>query len=724
MKQYDRMGEKLDEAIVAVGGNDDNDEAFDALAPGAQHIEAVDLEEGSHISEEYSLYLPQNQSQANFDCGIEFNARSSHNQPDHIVTERANVMSNDQFFEGVRSLNIEQRELFTHIMQLHRTSDQPYCIFTSGGAGTGKSHLIISLYQALYRELSTNAGDDPTELRVLLAAPTGKAAFGIGGCTLHNAFDILPNRSLKPLSQVLADSALNTLRSRYRQLSVCIIDEVSMVGKDMLTLIDHRLRKIKTPSKVFGGVSMIFVGDLFQLKPVMDQWIFEDYYTETSDYQVQEEAHPLQRNDQDDPVDDELPNPSNLSKKRKRSDQDDSDIAINPTKKRKRRNKPASYEELAPNIWKENVKFSELTEIMRQRGDRLFAEMLNRFREGNHTAEDLEQIKTRRIEQDIPDIPHLCCLNATVDAYNKKLYDQAVEDGAQHCSVEANDGAVSDNPVSRKVLAQSLKSDDDKRAGLKKIVHLAVGLHYEICVNLNVEDGLMNGSSCVLKAFGFITDRGRESGIPDFIWVEFHSPRIGREQRAKHMNIRNHDIGDNWVPIFCQRREYMFKNQRLYRVQFPLRSASAKTINCAQGDTMQSIVLDHISVVPNPHTHYVSWSRVTSEEGLYILNVNRLIKRKKKTDGGWERVITDDDWDHDFIKVDPRVREEMHRLRTQCRIELSYTPLYSIDPEKSYYYSKMLDRFTSTSLMYGLILTSQLHLYCFSQKRGSLMKII
>jgi len=70
------------------------------------------------------------------------------------------------------------------------TKPEPLHLFVSGGAGTGKSHLITALYQMALRILSRE-GDKPNDITVLLTAPTGTAAFNIGGVTLHSAF-LLP----------------------------------------------------------------------------------------------------------------------------------------------------------------------------------------------------------------------------------------------------------------------------------------------------------------------------------------------------------------------------------------------------------------------------------------------------------------------------------------------------------------------------------------------------
>ena len=82
------------------------------------------------------------------------------------------------------------------------------------------------------------------------------------------------------------------------------------------------------------------------------------------------------------------------------------------------------YNILAPNLWRKYFKMFELDEIMHQRERKMFAEILNRLREGNHTARDLQKLKERCIdESDCPtEAPRLFIQNALVDEYNDKVY--------------------------------------------------------------------------------------------------------------------------------------------------------------------------------------------------------------------------------------------------------------------------------------------------------------
>lgn len=96
---------------------------------------------------------------------------------------------------------------------------------------------------------------------VLVAAPTGKAAFNVMGMTLHSAFKLPPSQYKGELKK-LDDGAANTLRLKFRKLKLIIIDEISMVSNSQLTQVDHRLRQIFNTDQDFGGISVLAVGHL------------------------------------------------------------------------------------------------------------------------------------------------------------------------------------------------------------------------------------------------------------------------------------------------------------------------------------------------------------------------------------------------------------------------------------------------------------------------------
>lgn len=139
-------------------------------------------------------------------------------------------LSEDDFLTLVRKLNNAQRDTLLHIKQhFSSTSPSPFYLFISGGAGVGKSVLIKSIYQYLNLLFNREPGSNPDELKILLSAFTGKAAFGIGGQTIHSALG-LPVSQAGSILPELSPSVANTLATKLAKLRLIIIDEISMLG--------------------------------------------------------------------------------------------------------------------------------------------------------------------------------------------------------------------------------------------------------------------------------------------------------------------------------------------------------------------------------------------------------------------------------------------------------------------------------------------------------------
>ena len=186
-------------------------------------------------------------------------------------------ISADQALTIIRRFNKKQKEIFTEVQQWCKgrctgKNVKPFHLFVTGGAGTGKSALIKGLRYEANRLLSSLAGSSE-EILVLLVAYTGTAAFNIDGQTIHSAFAIhcdIRNQKYSPLGE----EQVTRLREKYRNLQIVFIDEVSMVGEKMIMYIDERLKQIKQCQEPFGNVSVIAVGDFYQIPPVGDRALY------------------------------------------------------------------------------------------------------------------------------------------------------------------------------------------------------------------------------------------------------------------------------------------------------------------------------------------------------------------------------------------------------------------------------------------------------------------
>lgn len=155
-------------------------------------------------------------------------------------------------------------------------------VFVTGKAGTGKTTFLRSIQHNSIK-------------KTVVAAPTGVAAINAGGMTLHSLFQLPFNAFVPTKQRVPANfSNINTLFEGFKfskakidllkELELLIIDEVSMLRCDTLDCIDTILRTVrKNQNDAFGGVQVLFIGDLFQLPPVTkdEEWSFLQNYYET-----------------------------------------------------------------------------------------------------------------------------------------------------------------------------------------------------------------------------------------------------------------------------------------------------------------------------------------------------------------------------------------------------------------------------------------------------------
>lgn len=237
-------------------------------------------------------------------------------------------------------------------------------VFLTGKAGTGKTTFLNNFVKK-------------TRKNHIIIAPTGIAAINAGGTTIHSMFG-LPLRPFVPtvdrIDTNLANNIVDLLpHFKYRkeklkllrEVEIIIIDEVSMLRADVLDMMDFALRSARRNHQKFGGVQILFIGDLFQLPPVLredTEYILQKYY-----------------------------------------------------------NSPFFFD--AKVLDNTELITIELTEVFRQK-DKDFLELLNAIREGNKNLVDFDKLNQRYFPDFEPNdnetFVHLCSHNRIADNINQK----------------------------------------------------------------------------------------------------------------------------------------------------------------------------------------------------------------------------------------------------------------------------------------------------------------
>ena len=368
---------------------------------------------------------------------------------------RKELLSTQEYNKYMRHLNEEQKIVVMYhrkwcketVIALKQNKPiQPYCLFLSGPGGVGKSHVIKLIHTDTVKLLQCAHQITAEDVPILLTTSTGVAAHNISGMTIHSAF-MLNDRKSNYSTYGLGADTLNTLQLHLEQLMVVIIDEISMIGAETLYKINMRLQEIKGLNYLdtrFGNVTIIAVGDLYQLPPLKDKKIYD---TPGSNY-----------------------DPSLIS--------------------------------LHGSLWQENFNFHELKHIVRQK-DQQFAPLLNRVCEAQITEDDEATLKQRVTTLDnqihFTDALNVYGANHQTDQYNSTMLQKLT---THKYIIKSSDITKDRNTRQVEISLEGKKRTDT--GGLSSTLTVAENAFVRLTSNIDVADGLANGVRGIIT--GIITN--------------------------------------------------------------------------------------------------------------------------------------------------------------------------------------------------------------------------
>lgn len=187
-------------------------------------------------------------------------------------------------------------------------------------------------------------------------------------------------------------------------------------------------------------------------------------------------------------------------------------------------------------------------------------------------------------------IPHLYTTRKEVAEFNATVFEGAFM--GRKTTVEAIDSIAGDlsSEIKEKILSK-IPLDSSKTKGLSKFLNLAEDLPGELSINVDVSDGLTNGTPCIIKKLDYRVYASERCSI---VWVLFTSSDIGKKCRVQFSHLYNSDIHLLWTPILEVTRKFQYNYYNSFQItrrQFPVALASAKTVHKAQGCTLSSAVV-------------------------------------------------------------------------------------------------------------------------------------
>ena len=475
------------------------------------------------------------------------------------------IKTADEILKEARQLDEFQKKAlhvainFVQNVIIARKGNIPYpkAPFMMVHGGAGSGKsTLINVISQYTHQIMKREGDDPDCPYILLSAYTGAAASNIEGQTLHTLFSFNFGAGFMSLS----DKQRDLKRNLYKNLKVLIIDEISLVDADMFYKIDLRLREITQKEVPMGNIAIFVLGDLMQMSPISGRFIFLSPIN--SQFLLTSELDPL---------------------------------------------------------W---MKFECINlEINHRQGeDKDYAEMLNRIRTGDQTAEDLEKLKERVRDENHEDIKreidalYIFGTNMKVNQMNTRRLKALNGEERVIMAICIHRTIKNYNPPEG-------KAGEVLRTPFQKELKLKIGAKVMMTYNVDTSDGLTNGARGEL--IGIIDDA--KGNIAKLV-IRFEKESFGREKRRNNPKISSQYPGGTAI----EKVNFSFSISKSKKsvvntanvIQFPLKLAFACTAHKIQGATIpkpQKVIINVTDIFCSAMM-YVMLSRVCTLWQIYILN--------------------------------------------------------------------------------------------------------
>ena len=290
----------------------------------------------------------------------------------------------------------------------------------------------------------------------------------------------------------------------------------------------------------------------------------------------------------------------------------------------------------------------ELTEIMRQKDDQQFVELLNRFRTASQTDSDINCINSHSISPSADTYPsgalHIWAENDPVSEHNNNQLEQLT---TPLFILKATD--LYPQNITKQLIDKFYLKGRSETGGLDFEVRVKVGARVMLTTNIDIADRLINGQMGTVLKIGVneITQK------PSIVYLKFDDTKAGQNlTRTSGNNFAKENALVPVQPVLTKIKLHPGKasSPEVQRIQFPISLAWACTVHKVQGLTLQNVVISFNLNRQRSFNYgqvYVALSRATSLSGLHI---NGKINSK-------------------HVRADPRVTSEYERLRSLSNLQ-------------------------------------------------------